>query len=241
MWNDDLYILGVAHAMGNDEMSPPSGMMEDWCVKEYNLFGDPELPMWSVTPEQLEADHVSSIAGATTVTVDVTASGLPVEGARVCLQKGDWKTGDIYMVDYTDGSGQCSFYVNPVSTGTISAVAWARDHICYSGSIEVTDTGLGQGVNPGLQNGIGDIYPSPANRAVTVPFTLASAGHVRVDVYDLSGRLTVTLAEGEMTSGNHSIPWELADSDGRRVPSGIYGIRITAPGWTGTSSVLVVR
>ncbi|MBD3277800.1 MAG: hypothetical protein GF388_05840, partial [Candidatus Aegiribacteria sp.] len=36
MWNDDLYILGVAHAMGDDEMSPPGSAYEDWCVKEYN-------------------------------------------------------------------------------------------------------------------------------------------------------------------------------------------------------------
>lgn len=241
MWNDDLYILGAAHAMGNDEMSPPNGDIEDWCVKEYNLFGDPELPMWSVEAVQLEADHVASISGASTVTVTVSAGGSPVEGARVCLQKGDWKTGDIYMIDDTDASGQCSFFVNPVSTGAISVVAWARDHICCIGAIDVTGTGMEEGAGQTCANGLGAVYPSPAMSSVTIPFSLASDGEVRVDVYDISGRLAATVSREEMEAGDHSLVWELTDGEGRPVPSGIYRVRISSGEWSGCTSLLVVR
>ncbi|MCK5117813.1 MAG: hypothetical protein KAR44_14555, partial [Candidatus Aegiribacteria sp.] len=96
MWNDDLYILGVAHAMGDDAVSPPSNETEDWCVKEYNLFGDPELPMWFCIASDLDAAHTPTISGATNVTVSVTSGGSAVDGARICLQKGDWQTGEIY-------------------------------------------------------------------------------------------------------------------------------------------------
>ncbi|MCK5117635.1 MAG: hypothetical protein KAR44_13645, partial [Candidatus Aegiribacteria sp.] len=96
MWNDDLYNLGVAHAMGSDEMSPPDNVVQAWCIKEYNLFGDPELPMWFVEASDLDASHITTISGATNVTVSVTSGGSAVDGARICLQKGDWQTGEIY-------------------------------------------------------------------------------------------------------------------------------------------------
>ena len=240
MWNDDLYILGVAHAMGDDEMSPPGGHLQDWCVKEYNLFGDPELPMWFAHPVPLSASHDASISGATTVTVTVSAEGSPVEGARVCLQKGDWKTGEIYLVDNTDASGQCSFYLNPASTGTVSVVAWARDRISYQGTIDVTDTGLEDGTGNGVTT-IGDPYPVPALSSVTVPLRLAEGGSVRMDVYDVAGRLCASVAHPDLAAGTQSLTWELSDESGRPVPSGIYRVRIAGSDWAGTAVVMVLR
>lgn len=241
MWNDDLYILGVTHAMGNDEMTPPSGELEDWCVKEYNLFGDPELPMWFYIASDLDADHIASVSEATTVTVAVTSGGSPVSGARVCLQKGDWKTGDIYLVETTNSAGECTFYVNPGSTGVISVVAWARDHISYQGTISVTSTGMEGGGIQDYINDTGTVYPSPAMNSVTIPFSLAADGVARVDVYDITGRLVTNIAVEEMTAGEQKLVWELEDASGQAVPSGVYHIRISAADWTGTVNLVVVR
>ncbi|MCD4776113.1 MAG: T9SS type A sorting domain-containing protein [Candidatus Aegiribacteria sp.] len=241
MWNDDLYILGVAHAMGNDAMCWPNGEAEDWCVKGYNLFGDPELPMWSRDVSILEAVHTTSISGATNLTVAVSSGGSPVSGARICLQKGDWQTGDIYEVDTANSAGECTFYVNPSSTGTISVVAWARDCVSYQGTITVTGTGFEGGDLQEYINGINAVYPSPAINSVTIPFSIATDGMTRIDVYDISGRVAATIEADEMTAGEHSVQWELADTDGNPVPAGVYCVRISTPEWTGTSNMVVVR
>ncbi|MCD4700414.1 MAG: hypothetical protein K8S24_01015, partial [Candidatus Aegiribacteria sp.] len=241
MWNDDLYNLGVAHLMGNDKMCPPSDECEDWCVKEYNLFGEPELPMWFLDASDLDASHISSISEATTFTVTVTSGGSPVSGARVCIQKGNWQTGDIYMVHTTNGSGVASFYVNPSSTGTMSVVAWARDHISYQGSISITGTGLEGGDIQNYINGVDAVYPSPAMSIATIPFSLASAGAARVDVYDVTGRIVATLAAEEMAAGQHSLVWKLKNSGGESVPSGVYHVRVSSTDWYGTTSLVVVR
>ncbi len=241
MWNDDLYILGVTHAMGNDEMCPASSETEDWCVKEYNLFGDPELPMWFFPASDLDAAHTASISGATNVTVAVTSSGSSVSGARVCLQKGDWQSGDIYKVETTNAAGECTFFVNPASTGTISVVAWARDHISYQGTISVTGTGFEEGGLQDYINGVDAVYPSPAMNSVTIPFSLATEGNTRVDVYDVTGRLITNIAAEEMTAGEHSLLWKLEDNNGEAVPSGVYHVRVSAAGWTGTISLVVTR
>jgi len=241
MWNDDLYNLGVAHLMGSDEMCPPSDEYDDWCVKEYNLFGEPELPMWFVDAPNLTASHPSSISEATTFTVTVTSGSSPVSGARVCLQKGNWQTGDIYMVHTTNGSGTATFYVNPSSTGTISVVAWARDHISYQGDISVTGTGFEVEEIQNYINGVDAVYPSPAVSSATILFTLASAGTARVDVYDVTGRIVSTLAAEEMAAGQHSLAWNLEDANNAVVPSGVYHIRISTADWTGITNLVVTR
>ena len=241
MWNDDLYILGVAHAMGDDAMSPPSNGTEDWSVKEYNLFGDPELPMWFCIASDLDAAHTPAVSGATNVTITVTSSGSPVNGARVCLQKGDWQTGDIYEVSTTNTSGECTFYINPSSTGTISVVAWARDHIAYLGTISVTGTGFEGGDPHPCINGVDAVYPGPAVSSAAIPFSLASNGFAKVDIYDLTGRLVRNLAAEEMTAGEHSLLWKLEDANGEAVPSGVYLVMVSTDRWTGSVNMVVVR
>ncbi|MEN8208651.1 MAG: FlgD immunoglobulin-like domain containing protein, partial [Candidatus Fermentibacteria bacterium] len=222
-------------------MSPPSGELEDWCVKEYNLFGDPELPMWFFVASELAASHTAAISGAATVTVTVTSSGSPVSGARVCLQKGDWQSGDIYLVETSNTAGECTFYVNPSSTGSISVVAWARDHISYQGTIAVTGTGFESGDPTGHTNRLDAVYPSPALNSAAIPFSIASNGYARVDIYDLSGRLVKKLAACEMTAGEHSITWTLEDSNGEKVPSGMYHVLVSTDSWMDSINLVVAR
>ncbi len=242
MWNDDQFILGVAHAMGNDEMSPPGDAYDDWCVKEYNLFGDPELPMWFHEADDLSASHPASISGSANVTVTVTSGGSPVSGARVCIQKGDWQTGEVYEVGTTNSSGSVTLYVNPTSTGAMSVVAWARDYVSYIGSINVTGVGITEGeVLTFAVNATGAVYPSPAMSSAVIPFSLASSGQARVDVYDVSGRIVTTLAAEEMAAGQHSMTWDLTNGSGVPVPSGMYHVRIQSGDWTGTTRLIVAR
>ncbi|MBN1433335.1 hypothetical protein JW921_01155, partial [Candidatus Fermentibacterales bacterium] len=135
-WNNDLYILGIAHGTSLDYYCPPSDDYLEWCIKEYNLFGDPELPMWTVEALDMDADHPGYIGGATTVTVTVTdPTDAPVNNARVCLQKGNWQTGDVYEIGYTNTSGVANIYVSPTSSGTITVTVTAREHLPYQGSI----------------------------------------------------------------------------------------------------------
>ncbi len=242
MWNDDLYNLGVAHLMGSDEMTPITNDYSDWCVKEYNLFGEPELPMWFIDAPDLSASHPSSVPGSGNVTVTVTSEGSPVSGARVCLQKGDWQTGEVYEVGTTDGSGNVTHYVSPTTTGTMSVVAWARDYVSYQGSITVTGVGVedGEGGSEYINN-FDSVYPSPAMSSVTIPFTLAATGAARIDVYDITGRIVTTLAAEEMAAGQHSLVWNLRDTNGSVIPSGVYHVRISTADWTGVSNLVVTR
>ncbi len=241
-WENGTLQLGPANATSVNFFCPPSDNYMDWCIKEYNLFGDPEISMWTAEAQDLSADHPAEIGtGSTNVTVSVTAGGSPVSGARVCLQKGDWQSGEVYETGLTDGSGDVTLTVSPSTTGTIDVTAWAHNHNPYQGSITVT-SGTSAPETEGVQvNMLGNVSPSPTATMATIPFGLAESGAARIDVYDISGRIVRTLFQGERAAGMHSVVWDLNNGSGSRVPAGLYHVRLQAPGFTAARSLMVLR
>ena len=64
--------------------------------------------------------------------------------------------------------------------------------------------------------------PNPFNMRTEIHYTLPENGRVRLDIYDLRGRLVRILADGHQTAGTKSLFWDGKDITGRDVSSGIY-------------------
>ncbi len=71
-------------------------------------------------------------------------------------------------------------------------------------------------------------YPNPFNPSTTISFGLPVNSHTTLKVYDLLGREVVTLFEGELNEGHHSIIWNGENNYGMQVGSGTYIYRIVA-------------
>jgi len=242
-WVEGQISLGAIHSMGRDEMSPVTQEIHDWVVKEYNLFGEPELPIWTADAPNLSAAYPSSITGSTTVTVTVTAGGSPVSGARVCLFKGtDWKTAEVYEVANANSSGVVNIPVAPTTTGQMLVTVWAYNHISYLGSLTVNGTGIGDS-EEGLSavTAISTPYPNPATTSAAIPFSLANAGTASIQVFDLSGRTVATPASGNFAAGQHTINWNLTDASGAALPNGFYSVVITTGNTVMTERIMVLR
>jgi hypothetical protein len=241
-WNNGMNTLGAMHSMGRDQMNPAGNRVMDWCVKNYNLFGEPELPLWTQEPEVLEASYPASISGTATVTVTVTADGSPVSGARVCLYKGDdWSTAEVYEVEHTDASGHVSIMVNPATTGDMLLTVWKHDHISFLGSIAVGGTGIEEENGSQWVNAVAAPYPNPAVRTAAIPFSLASGGSATIRIFDLAGRSVATVASQEFPAGQHTVEWELVSSNGSPVPSGFYSVVVSTGETVMTERVMVLR
>ncbi|MFH1843360.1 MAG: DUF5050 domain-containing protein [bacterium] len=87
-------------------------------------------------------------------------------------------------------------------------------HWCSLSSVE---DGTPQHASVSLRN-----FPNPFNPRTTVGFTLAVAGHTRVQVVDLSGRTVATLLDSGLSVGRHTVEWDGRDAAGRATPSGVY-------------------
>ncbi len=65
-------------------------------------------------------------------------------------------------------------------------------------------------------------HPNPFNPHTDFEFSLASSGHVRLAIFDLKGRLIVTLEEGFRSAGKHTSSWSGHNVRGEEVSAGIY-------------------
>ena len=70
---------------------------------------------------------------------------------------------------------------------------------------------------------------------------LAAGGSVKVEVFDVQGRLVRTIVNREMAPGLHNIAWDNKDNTGAPVSSGIYFYRILTPDLRQVQKILVTR
>jgi hypothetical protein len=84
-----------------------------------------------------------------------------------------------------------------------------------------------------LRTGLEMPRPNPFNPATTIRCHLAKAGLLRLEVFDLRGRLVHRLAAGHREAGTHEFTWQGDDSAGRRVAAGTYLIRLEHAGGGG--------
>ena len=84
-------------------------------------------------------------------------------------------------------------------------------------------------------------FPNPFNLETTIRFGLPEAEKAKLVIYDMRGRLVRTLQDGLLDEGFHAVRWQGLDQSGRRVPSGVYIIRLTSPLGTRTIKSILLK
>lgn len=72
--------------------------------------------------------------------------------------------------------------------------------------------------------------PNPFNPGTRIDYELARESHVRVDIYNVNGRLVRSLVHGRKGAGPHSVTWNGNATDGTPAPSGVYFAVLRAEG-----------
>jgi len=79
-------------------------------------------------------------------------------------------------------------------------------------------------------------YPNPFNPTATIGFALPEASLVKLEIYDVSGRLVKTLIDGTRSAGNHSVTF---NADG--LASGLYIYRLQAGQHTASGKMVLMK
>ncbi|MFN8546429.1 MAG: FG-GAP-like repeat-containing protein [Candidatus Eisenbacteria bacterium] len=79
-------------------------------------------------------------------------------------------------------------------------------------------------------DGVARSWPNPFRDTVRLRFAQASAGPVRLEVFDVTGRRVAIVADRWMSAGEQTLAWGGSDGSGRRVASGVYLLRLEAEG-----------
>ena len=80
----------------------------------------------------------------------------------------------------------------------------------------------------------------PRTGGAILRFSVKTAGDVKLDVFDLSGRRVNTLVSGFQAAGDHEVAWNGSASWGR-VASGMYFARVTTPDGSARATVILAE
>jgi len=73
-------------------------------------------------------------------------------------------------------------------------------------------------------------YPNPFNSGTVIRFEVGGSGLVKVDIFDLAGRMVWRSAEIQTAGGEVRVTWNARDTGGRNLPSGSYFLRVIHDG-----------
>lgn len=81
---------------------------------------------------------------------------------------------------------------------------------------------LGIGKGPPLITALGHNHPNPFERTTVIPYSLRTRAHVSLRVFDVRGRLVVSLLDDVKDAGHQQVVWDGGDKAGRPVKTGVY-------------------
>lgn len=159
--------------------------------------------------------------------VDGESDGCPVSGAPVEI---------IAATDSTAGGGSLltlslpadEFGEFPESILVKEGLAIGPGGVRYEWPEHMVQlaTSPASGPPPSARVELRQNHPNPFNPSTTIEYLLPSRLHVRLDVYDLSGRHVRRLVDEVQPEGENSTSWDGRDKKGHRVTSGVYLYRI---------------
>ncbi len=180
-------------------------------------YSDGDLSNYSNIHVDGEYAYIANSIGGF-LSIDVSDPNAPFR--EEFFQTAGWCRGLAFTNDYLYVSTDCSFQI---LKNELLGINDDDNSTCDVTEYELSD------------------FPNPAMSSVTILFSLAATGAARVDVYDITGRIVTTLAAEEMAAGQHSLVWNLRDTNGSIIPSGVYHVRISTADWTGTTNLVVTR
>ncbi len=119
------------------------------------------------------------------------------------------------------------------ATNIYDAAANVVTQACESGPVAKTEPAS----NAMPDNfGLSQNYPNPFNPSTEIAFSLPTAGHVTLEVYNIIGQQVEVLANGEYAAGQHVVTW---DASGQS--SGIYFYRLTTGDFANTKKMMLLK
>lgn len=122
----------------------------------------------------------------------------------------------------------------PDQTVTVMFQATSRSHGSIAAGVTTdlsvttpTDVATDNGGLLPTQFSLAQNYPNPFNPATEIAFSLRTAGHVRLEIFNLLGQSVAVLVDGYRPQGTSVVTWDAHDTQGNVVPTGIYFYRLS--------------
>jgi hypothetical protein len=84
-------------------------------------------------------------------------------------------------------------------------------------------------------------YPNPFNPSTVIRYDIAEPGMVSIRIYDVTGTLVRILESRHRDPGRYEVGWNGKNDRAEQVAAGIYFYRLTAPGYSETRKMVLIR
>ncbi len=89
---------------------------------------------------------------------------------------------------------------------------------------------------------LGQNYPNPFNPLTVISYQVPEDGvRVRLEIYDLTGRLVRVLVDEQQSAGEYRVTWEGLDNRGFRVSSGLYFYRLSSGSFVSVRKMMMLK
>jgi len=224
--------LGEWTLFVSDNAAADVGTLDEWCL---DLFI--AEPVIGVAAGAIQAATVTG-GVALSWPYDMDA----VDGFHVYRRTADGETVRLTTTPLAGHDGRFE-YVDPgygITTGTVLYYSYGLvqggQEVARSEEVEVTFAGSAP-----TRFALHPNWPNPFNPLTNIRFDLPEAGHVKLLVYDVSGRLVRTLVDENLPAAVYLKQWDGTDNSGRRAASGIYYYRLVTRKDTATGKMMLVK
>jgi len=88
---------------------------------------------------------------------------------------------------------------------------------------------------------LGSVSPNPFTREVGISYQVASRVRVGIAVYDALGRVVCDLADGIKEPGYYTVSWDGCDDRGRKVPAGVYFVKLVTDDYQRVEKTVLLK
>ena len=127
-----------------------------------------------------------------------------------------------HRLNYSPGT-QVLLRFRFTSDGSVLYEGWFVDDININNGLDVAEE---MTLRPEVITELVTVLPNPFIKAVGIKYSLPDQRHVKITVYDISGKLVTVLTDQKMKPGQYSIVWDGADERGRKVAAGVYFTKV---------------
>jgi len=201
-----------------------------WLVDGF-LSGKPNIFTWAGTDSNVAAGNYCTV-----VFQSPTSDSIGYRQGQI---------GSLGTTTFKRNSNQSSPSVNPVceTYGTGGTARYAA--FAYAGFGPVNVYYNGETIVTGIQP-IGNVipdnfqlsqnYPNPFNPVTNINFSIPKSGFVKLEVYDILGKVVATLVNENVKAGNYKV-----DFNASNFSSGVYFYRINTDGFSDIKKMMLVK
>lgn len=164
------------------------------------------------------------------------ANPLP-EGTPCWSGYHDWRLETFDLAAFAGETIQIRFRF--ASDGYVTEEGW------YVDDVNLTFTGGSSGVDGDLSIpamfALRQNVPNPFNPVTVIRYQLPHAADVRIDVFNVAGRLVKTILGEHQEAGYKEVAWDGTNNAGERVASGVYLYRMEAGDYTSKKTMVLLK